>query len=180
MIESESVSHMTSTDATLEAQIDTEGLETTYTFYLGGPIPPCLEAEPPCMIAERAPVALPAGKLLGSFLTQSISADLNSAGMTLQPGGHYTYSVAATNAAGTTWGVMQRFVAPEEGVEPPNDDKPSSGPSPQITSPSPAYAKLTPPSAGGRAHVRKHRRHRHRHRRRRGGHPHTQAGACRD
>ncbi len=174
-IESESVSHITSTDATLEAQIDTEGLETTYTFYLGGPIPPCREAEPPCMIAERAPVPLPAGKLLGSFLGQSVSADLNSAGMALQPGGHYTYSVVATNAAGTTWGAGQRFIAAEEGIQPLSDAKPSSGPSSQITSP--AYAKQPPSSVNGRVHARKHRRHRrHRHR----GHPHAQAGARRD
>jgi hypothetical protein len=125
-IDSESVSHVTSTDATLEAQINTEGLETKYVFYLQGPVFPCLEAEPPCMVEEPAPVALPAGNLLGSFADQSVSADLNSAGISLDPGAHYRYWVAATSAAGATQGSVQRFITPEDGVQPLGNVGPSA------------------------------------------------------
>ncbi len=144
-IESESLSHLTSTDATLEAQINTEGLETTYTFYLQGPYPGCLDADPPCMIFERAPVVVGSGELLGSFVGQSVSVDLNSAGITLQPGGHYRYSVTATSAAGTIGGAGQRFIAPEEAAQPLTKTAPSTTTSgnsqPGITS--------TPTGSGG-------------------------------
>ena len=44
--------------------------------------------------------SFPSGNLLGSFLDQSVSLDLNAAGVTLQPGGQYFYSVTATSAGG--------------------------------------------------------------------------------
>jgi hypothetical protein len=121
-IDSESISHLTSTDATLEAQIDTEGLETTYQFYLQE-APLCLDFG--CEVPEREPIALPAGKLLGSFVGQSVSADLNSAGVTLNPGADYKYWVTATSPAGPTRGQIQRFIAPESGVQPQNTTTPS-------------------------------------------------------
>jgi hypothetical protein len=116
-IESESVSHLTPTDATLEAQINTEGLETTYNFYLQE-APLCLDFG--CEVPEHEPITLAGGKLLGSFVAQSVSVDLNSAGVTLLPGADYRYWVTATNAAGPTRGQTQRFVAPEDGVQPLN------------------------------------------------------------
>ena len=61
---------------------------------------------------------LPSGLLLGSFIDQSVSLDLNSAGVTLQPGGTYFYSVSATSTAGTTESPVQRLTTPEDGVEP--------------------------------------------------------------
>ncbi|MGH2833597.1 MAG: hypothetical protein ACRDK2_12560 [Solirubrobacteraceae bacterium] len=124
-IESESVSHITSTDATLEAQIDTNGLEATYEFHLQE-WPLCFDANPPCERPEYAPLTLPSGKLLGSFVGQSVSADLNSAGVTLRPGEDYNYWVTATNAAGTTEGHIQRFIAPEEAAQPLNVTAPST------------------------------------------------------
>jgi hypothetical protein len=142
-IDSESVSHLTPTDATLEAQINTEGLETTYVFYLQGPVFPCLEAEPPCMVEEPAPVALPPGNLLGSFAGQSVSADLNSAGVSLDPGAHYRYSVTATSAAGATRGQTQRFVAPEDGVQPLNTN-PTPGSYPTEPGSSTGQGTVTP------------------------------------
>jgi hypothetical protein len=120
VIEHESISHLTSTDATLEAQIDTEGQETSYTFYLQEVPYACLEAKPPCLPPEPAPVALPAGNLLGSFVAQSISADLNSAGITLHPGERYRYWVTSTSTGGETRGEVQRFMVPEDGVQPLN------------------------------------------------------------
>ncbi|HEY7933891.1 MAG TPA: hypothetical protein VID48_08710 [Solirubrobacteraceae bacterium] len=121
-IVSESVSHLTPTDATLEAQINTEGLETTYNFYLQE-APLCLDFG--CEVPEREPVALPAGKLLGSFVGQSVSVELNSAGVTLNPGADYRYWVSATSGAGPTRGQTQRFIAPENGTaQPPNTTTP--------------------------------------------------------
>ena len=92
MIDSVSVSHLTSTDATLEAQIDTEGLSTSYQFLLSA----ICGGKGACLVVVNYP--LPSGLLLGSFVDQSVSLDLNTAGVTLQPGGTYTYSVSATNA----------------------------------------------------------------------------------
>jgi IPT/TIG domain len=174
-IEGESVSHITATDATLEAQINTEGLATTYTFYLQEAAP-CEEAHPPCMIPDRAPVALPSGKLLGSFVGQVVSADLNSAGISLDPHEDYTYWVTATSAAGTTQGQVQRFIPPEDGVQPLNITTPSNGSNSGSGSQAPGLpasqnaSSIGAPSNQGSAHAsttkhhvkRKHRmRHKH-------------------
>ena len=117
-IVSESVSNLTSTDATLEAQINSEGLETTYQFRLESG---CLYPRE-CAVITVYP--LPSGTLLGSFVDQSVSLDLNSAGVTLAPGVEYAYSVSATNAAGSVAGHEQRFTAPEDGVQPLNTTPP--------------------------------------------------------
>ncbi|MGH2853925.1 MAG: hypothetical protein ACRDLF_07010 [Solirubrobacteraceae bacterium] len=61
---------ITPTDATLEAQINTEGLETTYEFHLQE-WPLCFEANPPYERPEYEPLTLAGGKLLGSFVGQS-------------------------------------------------------------------------------------------------------------
>ncbi len=111
VIESESVSDLGPTNATLEAKINTEGLETTYNFYLQE-APLCLDAHPACEVPEYEPLALPPGKLLGSFVSQSVSVDVNSAGVTLCPSGD-RYWVTATNSAGTTIGPRQRMPAAE-------------------------------------------------------------------
>jgi hypothetical protein len=107
VIESESLSNLGPTDATLEARINTEGLETTYKFYLQE-APLCLDAHPACEVPEYEPLVLPAGTLLGSFVSQSVSVDVNSVGVTLCPSGD-RYWVSATNSAGTTIGQRQRM-----------------------------------------------------------------------
>jgi hypothetical protein len=111
VIEGQSVSNQGATNATVEARINTEGLETTYEFYLQEPSL-CLKAEPLCMMPEDTPLALPSGKLLGSFVGQSVSVDVNRAGVTLCPNGDY-YWVTATNSAGTTIGQRQRMLTVE-------------------------------------------------------------------
>ncbi len=116
LIESESVSHLTSTDATLEAQINTEGLETTYEFHLLT-APLCFEANPPCERPQNL-FPLPSGTLLGSFVGQSVSVQLNSAGVSVAPSERYEYWVTATNTAGTVEGHHQSFTAPEAAVQP--------------------------------------------------------------
>jgi hypothetical protein len=119
VIDSVSVSHLTSTDATLEAQINTKGLETSYQFQLRSP-----ECMPPaqCIIIINYP--LPSGTLLGSFVDQSVSLDLNSAGVALRPNWEYFYSIVAKSAAGTTEAQSQTFTTPEDGVQPLNTTGP--------------------------------------------------------
>ena len=112
VIESQSVSNLAPTDATLEAKINTEGLETTYEFYLQEPSI-CRQVNPPCMMPESEPVALPSGKLLGSFVPQSVSAGLNSAGVTDACLSEAYYWVTATNSAGTTMEQRQQMPAVE-------------------------------------------------------------------
>jgi hypothetical protein len=110
-IESISLSHLTPTDATLEAQIDTEGLQTAYEFELSHV--PCSEHGSGCELAPT-PIPLPSGELLGSFIPQTVSIDLNSAGVTLGPG-EWFYSVSATSAAGSAEAPWQVFEAPSPG-----------------------------------------------------------------
>jgi hypothetical protein len=145
VIESESVSHITETDATLEAQINTEGQETTYQFQLRSPL-----CRYPAQCIPIINYSLPSGKLLGSFVSQSVSLDLNSAGVTLQQGKEYLYSVTATNAAGSVEGPWHEF-------EPPSDSPPlnaqTSGTGGQLP------AIQSPPSTAA-SHHRRHRRHR--------------------
>ncbi len=111
-IESQSVLHLTPTDATLEAQIDTGGLPTLYQFRLSS----ICGGRGVCLVVINYP--LPSGLLLGSFVDQTVSLDLNSAGVTLEPGGTYSYSVSATSTAGTTESSVQALTTPEDGVEP--------------------------------------------------------------
>jgi hypothetical protein len=117
-IYSESVSHVTPTDATLEAQINTEGLSTLYQFQLT--YTRCRE----CM-SPTYNIPLPSGLLLGSFLDQSVSLDLNSAGVTLKPG-FYEYSLSATSTGGTTAVHGGSFEPPEEVVQPLGNAGPST------------------------------------------------------
>ncbi len=158
-VESESVSHITATDATLEAQIDTEGLETTYQFRLeSGCLPPAA-----CLVLIEYP--LPKGQLLGSFVGQNVSLDLNSAGVTLRPDTRYRYSVDATNSVATTRDSDQIFTTPSETLLT-NQISGSDGQPPAIH----LRSSPLPP------HNRKHRHHR---RHRRGLHPRKQHRANR-
>jgi hypothetical protein len=112
VIDSVSVSHLTPTDATLEAKIDTEGLASTYEFLMWWT---------PCAICEDIAIFkidLPSGLLLGSFEDQSVSLDLNSAGVTLQKGAGYGYSVVATSKGGSTEAQWQTFEPPPGVLDP--------------------------------------------------------------
>jgi len=116
-IESVSVSHVTATDATLEARIDTEGQGTTYEFHLLERWW-CEEVPPVGCLPAVAGFPLPSGRLLGSFVGQSVSVDLNSVGVTLAPRhDFYEYWVTATSAAGTAEGPHRRFTTSREGEE---------------------------------------------------------------
>jgi hypothetical protein len=118
-IDSKSVSNITEHDATLEAQINTKGLETAYEFQLLRHLCPP-GTEPLGCKAMIQKVPLPSGRLLGSFVSQAVSLDLNSVGVTLYPGTEYDYRVLVTSAAGKAEGGSQTFVTPEDGVQPLN------------------------------------------------------------
>ena len=64
LIEAESLSNLTPNDATLEAKINTEGLETTYQFKMWSS--PCSHHQSGCEVLLDVP--LPSGKPRGSFL----------------------------------------------------------------------------------------------------------------
>ncbi len=90
VIESVSLSHLTPTDATLEAKINTEGQATIYLFHMWSSC-----AHEACEYLRAIP--LPPGSLLGSFVGQSISLDLNSVGVTLKSGEEYGWGVTAAS-----------------------------------------------------------------------------------
>lgn len=164
VIESESLSHLTATDATLEAQINTEGLETEYEFELWHSL-----CGPGCEAMEVF-IPLPSGRLLGSFISQSVSLDLNSASVSLTPGGWYSYSAKATNSRGSSSGAWLEFVAPEEepAMTPPKEAT-VDGQDQTLTTPSVPPAgeaeQISPPHRCLKPH-RNSRRHHHRHRHR--------------
>jgi hypothetical protein len=109
-IESVRVSHLTKTDATLEATIDTEGLETEYAFHMISS--PCSKKGDGCELI--VPIELPCGgKLFGSFVPQTVSLDLNSVGVELGEG-EYVFGLTASNEAGETGASGGTFEAPEE------------------------------------------------------------------
>lgn len=140
-IESVSVSNLTSTDATLEAQIDTEGLPTEYEFQMWNS--PCSKHGQGCELLRE--IRLPTGgKLFGSFAPQRVSLDLNSAGVTLQSG-EYGFSVKATNAAGGTEASGEIFEAPPGAIDP----LVPAPPNPSVAPGAIGDQLLTPVSGGG-------------------------------
>lgn len=109
IVEAESVSNLTSTDATLEATINPRGLETTYEFLLWESA-----CGPECESITNIP--LPSATLPASSVGKEVSLDLNSAGVTLTPGAEYGYSVAASNSEGVDEVEGEIFYAPAEGA----------------------------------------------------------------
>ncbi len=102
-VTAESVSHITATDATLEAQINPNGSATTYRFQLDygcGVAGPKSGGAVSCM--SIATIRTPAQEIPASNGTQSVSLDPNDAGVTLHPDTEYRYSIEATNSAGAT------------------------------------------------------------------------------
>jgi hypothetical protein len=106
-IESESVSHITVTDATVEAQIDPGGLETEYQFRVVAD--PCHASPLNCELVTDPLFPSPPGVIAPASGSQSVSLDLKSAGLTLESGREYHYAVFATNSEGTEGGTDQTF-----------------------------------------------------------------------
>jgi hypothetical protein len=98
-IPSESVSNVASDSATLGAQIDPDGVDTTYYFQYGAVS--CTASPTSCIDVPAAP-----GTDIGSaFGVQTVSAPLQN----LQPSTVYHYRVLATNAVGTFEGLDRTF-----------------------------------------------------------------------
>jgi hypothetical protein len=124
VIDSVSITHLTSSDATLEAQIDTRGLATAYQFQMWSS--PCSKHGHGCELIRNVPLPTN-GLLFGSYTDQSVSLDLNSVGVTLG-GEEYGYRITATNAAGSAeaqWQTITR--APNRKTERPTGSMASKG-----------------------------------------------------
>jgi hypothetical protein len=115
VIESVSVSNLTPTDGTLEAKIDTEGLTTLYSFQMWSS--PCSKKGVGCELMQGVPLPC-CGVLFGSFVGQSVSLDLKSAGVTLGSG-EYGFSVTAINQEGSTEASGGVFEVPPGVTDPP-------------------------------------------------------------
>jgi hypothetical protein len=105
-IDSESVSHITTTDATLEAQINPESLErgVHYQFQIVTDTSEyaaefaCHPGSFLCLSLPSDADALPIGFVPAGLEDRSVSLDLASAGMTLHPRTTYHYRVIAARA----------------------------------------------------------------------------------
>jgi hypothetical protein len=106
VIDSVSLSNLTSSDATLEATIDTEGQSTIYQFKFRINLCPYSE----CIAYKDIP--LPSGLLLGSFAEQTVNVDLNAVGVSLAGGEVYEYALSATSAAGHVQTEWQTLLPP--------------------------------------------------------------------
>ncbi len=111
VIESESVSHVTTTDATLEATIDPLGRETTYVVYLEAPS--CREDGPgACEASGGRPIY--EGKIPAGPSGVTVSVDLGRSGHALSSGTFYGYRVIATNTTdgveATSYGQLKTFI----------------------------------------------------------------------
>jgi hypothetical protein len=156
VIESESASSITSTDATLGAQIDTDNLFTAYEFEIDTnasynytkadcplPVPGYAQCESitvgeplPAGLVEPWPEFIPPGSG-----TESVSLDLASIGTTLRPVTTYHYRVIASNGGQIVEGPDQTFTTtPVEG-----STTPAEGKAPVIESLS--ISNLTPTDA---------------------------------
>ena len=140
-IDGESVSHVTSTDATLEAQIDVESLRhgADYQFqivqnpseYASELICPstrpqgheiCVGPQSP----GAAPIGFVPGDEAGPLKDSPVSLDLGGAGITLKPGTTYHYRVIAARSkpsedtieweGPTAYGPDQTFTTPSAGT----------------------------------------------------------------
>jgi hypothetical protein len=93
-IENESVSFLSSTRATLEATVNPNWQATTYTFEY---------ATEESALLEGNATKIPEGSIPAGFGGQPVHADINGG---LLPGTTYYYRVVATNAKGTTSGMV--------------------------------------------------------------------------
>jgi hypothetical protein len=113
-IEALSASHVTQNDATLEAQINPEGLETTYELRIGDP-------SPRSELVRN--VLLAKGVIPAQAPEEAISVDLASSPehLEIQPGTQYAYVILATSASGT----VEQHAVFETLVTPPTIDSES-------------------------------------------------------
>jgi hypothetical protein len=196
-IESESVTHVTPTDATLQAKIDPESLErgAYYQFQMVAspseylPVFACPSEGFPAnssfcggsLVSE--PGALPIGSIARGALGETVSLDLSaprpwwSGTTTLKPGATYHYRVIAARVVPTEdtiqWeepvvdGADQTFITPQEASQPTNTGSGSQGSG--AAGSQPTGSKGIPPKGVPSVH-HKHKRHNCRRRHGRGCH----------
>jgi hypothetical protein len=148
VIESVSISHLTPTAATLEAKINSGDLKTEYAFQLWSS--PCSKKGAGCELIVDVP--LPTGaSLYGSSEPQTVSLDLNSAGVTLDEG-EYGFSVVADNEDGPASAFGGVFEAPPGVIDPPlgasNPPGPTALPGPTGPTPSTSNGASQPAESG--------------------------------
>ena len=120
-IESESASNITATDATLEAQINPNGLETTYEVKLEAPWCGFLG---PGSCESTGGVQIASGTIPAGSSAQTISVDIAQVWHPLSPNTSYGYSVNASNSTGQTFGNLKDFETPA--ASPPSIDSESA------------------------------------------------------
>lgn len=137
-IDSESVSGVTPTNATLEAEIDPNGLLTKYKLQIDTTghfkfdqndscalHPPGIFCAQVLISGEPLPAGLvepPESSIPAGYGDQPVSVDLSSIGATLQPGTTYHYRAIAANGITVVEGPDQTFTTPS-GPAPPSIDR---------------------------------------------------------
>jgi hypothetical protein len=169
LVTGESVSQLTSTNATLEAAIDSNGAATYYQFQfsefpaefpdeLSCPPPPVLGL--PACVGPQSSDALPIGYVAGEGGTTNVALTLADAGVALRPGATYYFRVVAATAKQTEdsveWetpvaaGAVHAFTTP---VAAGGSGEGSAGGA------ATSGAVLTPADTPPQHHRRHHRRH---------------------
>ena len=124
VIESLSASNITQDNATVEAQVNPEGLETTFELFM---------PEDPCnvpMECIRVHVVLAQGSIPATAADESISIDLASKHVSMEAGEQYGFVIIAKNSAGTVEGhysfrTLPKNTAPSEVVTGPAEPTPT-------------------------------------------------------
>jgi hypothetical protein len=116
VIESDSVTDITQHDATFEAQIAPNGLETSYQFRVVES--PCHANPLNCELVGESLFPSPAGEIAPVFGVRQVSIDLDAAGKVLEPGLEYHYSVLVKNSDGEESGTDQVFTTPPADIPP--------------------------------------------------------------
>jgi hypothetical protein len=155
-IVSESVSNVTEHDATLEAQFNTGGLYTGYEFQIdtnssynfpNKGCPFAIPGQPECQlisVGEPLPPGLLEPKpqyIQAGSGEQSVSLDLASIGVVLQPGTTYYYRVVVSHGHGSE-DPSQTFTTP--GSQPGADPPPSAGQDPSTVATTTPISKDPP------------------------------------
>lgn len=150
-IESESATDISPRDAVLNAEIDPNGLGTSWGFRLEYG---CFSNGSAC--DSTVVTFLPGGELPASTDTQTVSLDLNAAGLVLHPGWEYRYRVEATNAAGPTVSGPDRAFTTSLDPSPTLAAAATDGSDPASTS-----VSVPPPVSAPAVHGRRHHRKLH-------------------
>jgi hypothetical protein len=188
VVDSESVSSVTSSDGTLEAQIYPEGQAVYYQFQLvsrPSEYPSELECPQPllplaCVQGSSQGGVLPVGYLPAGSTGQSVSLDMAQAGVTLKPDTTYHYRVIVVpHVLGEdtvewegppVYGADQTFTTPEEKLVPLKGTTTTGGSagagfdsqaSGTLGSQTPVYSLPGFPAPGGKAAVKGHSKVKH-------------------